>query len=105
MVAPYTVCFNPQEGCIVTAVFIVASKNRFAINTWAGELGRGTGIVGIVATRLLSFWTCGISDEPDGTDNAGLDCSDLKATCKNLYRGSVRVDGQVKVPECGRQRC
>jgi len=42
---------------------------------WRGQ-GRGVSSA-LLNTRLLSFWTCCISDEPDGTDNSGLDCSDF----------------------------
>ena len=43
-----------------------------------GCWGEGV-LLALLNTRLLSYWTCCISDEPDGTDYSGLDCCDLKS--------------------------
>jgi hypothetical protein len=49
----------------------------FIVTPWEGLL-RGEVSSALLNTLLLSFWTCCISDEHNGTDNSGLDCCDFK---------------------------
>ena len=78
--------------------------NAWARGSWGGEGRRGIVVVVehsviVVLDMLQIRWTWRYSHFWSWLLRL------LKATCENLYPDSVRLDGQVKRPECERQRC